>query len=733
MQAWNWIAVFFLRTIVCIVALTILMVIPASAQSGPIQITSRSDENCIRKPAEFSIPVGYFAEKFALVSLSAGRSCGPNREALTHKAFQIRNVSSNGSERPVFNYGQDDGRAPVVDVPGGLAALKLPAGRYRLYVNAARDCSVVINYLVSAGDVPPPPPTKIGSEKSVQVQCAKDGRCTAISSSDNKGARTTALFTVPAGKKAVDFQLVRLTSGQNLYTNMELTEKGFQITALVGSAPEALRFKYHQSGSNSPSQTPVSLAQLQLPPGTYKVRVDGAKSNVVELRFAIKAGYAEGDQTGHLPPKPAKTIVCHNDGKNFTAQSFADDRCVLTACSFTVPANRLAVQFKVQSLTPGSGCYTGMPSKTAGFQIVRSGTQQILYNYIGVVTPNPAGLNVLNLRPGNYLLQTSVARNSGASLTFMIENPFEAAPETSRVGAQIIPRPGLYRMAGGGQTFELSAISPSSMRISQWQTATPEPPESRGAFYNTGTATLLADGVTWRSQNRDVAGYCCGNNVELEFRFLSSTSFRGIRYRMWPLTGATPGAGDSWQPTGADELRLVGELAATRAGGTGTTAGSNAQSQPSALVNLARGKPAVQSSTLSAFGGFGTADRAVDGNTNGDYFARSVTHTEEDNRPQPWWQVDLGVSSQIDHVILWNRRDCCGERLAAFWVFVSESPFPAGDLSALLRDGRIWRYEFSGVAGPQSRIAVGKPGRYIRVQLSGRGPLSLTEVEVFGK
>jgi len=167
-----------------------------------------------------------------------------------------------------------------------------------------------------------------------------------------------------------------------------------------------------------------------------------------------------------------------------------------------------------------------------------------------------------------------------------------------------------------------------------------------------------------------------------------------------------------------------------RRGGTGTKAGSSDQAQQSALVNLARGKPAVQSST--AYGG--TADRAVDGNTNGDYFAgSSVTHTEENDRPQPWWQVDLGVSSQIDHVMLWNRRDCCGERLASFSVFVSDSPFLAGDVSALLRDGRIWRYEFSGVAGPQTRIPVGRRGRYIRVQLSGRAPLSLAEVEVFGK
>jgi hypothetical protein len=471
-------------------------------------------------------------------------------------------------------------------------------------------------------------------------------------------------------------------------------------------------------------------------------------------------------------------------------------------------------------------------------------------------------------------------------------------------GAGILPRPGLYRTAGSGITFELSAISPSSMRVRQWQTATPEPPESRGAYYNAGTATLLGDGVTWRSHNRDAAGYCCGNNVELEFQILSPTSFKGIRYRMWPLTGAAPGAGDLWQPTGADELRLVGELAVPPASG-GPPPPSPAPPYPAAApperpglvdsgarfsslsgqieiyhdgqspkdatyvkmdtviyegdhiitgedssaiigfgdmstfllkgeaeiivttppakdskIGLVAGNiwvnvkkmmkngtmevdmsqavcgikgttlvletnpvsstikviegsvevasksgprsvkldagymvtataaglgPVVSYSTsaetaswqslLSAATGYGgAADRAVDGNTNGDYFAgRSVTHTEEDNQPQPWWQVDLGVSSRIDHVMLWNRRDCCGERLASFWVFVSDSPFPAGDVSALLADGRIWRHEHGGAAGPQTRIAVGRRGRYIRVQLSGRAPLSLAEVEVFGR
>jgi tetratricopeptide (TPR) repeat protein len=127
--------------------------------------------------------------------------------------------------------------------------------------------------------------------------------------------------------------------------------------------------------------------------------------------------------------------------------------------------------------------------------------------------------------------------------------------------SSVLPRPGLYRIGSSGQTVELSAVSTSSMRVRSWQTATPEPPESRSAFYNAGTATPLGDGVTWRVENRDVAGYCCGNNVDSELRVLSPTSFRFIRYRLWPLNGTKPGPGDLWQPTGADEFNLVGELA----------------------------------------------------------------------------------------------------------------------------------------------------------------------------
>lgn len=121
-----------------------------------------------------------------------------------------------------------------------------------------------------------------------------------------------------------------------------------------------------------------------------------------------------------------------------------------------------------------------------------------------------------------------------------------------------VPRPGLYRTQSSGLTYELSAITANTMRLRQWQTTTPEPPARGGDFYNAGTAALLSDGITWRTKNRDVEGYCCGNNVEFDYQFLSPTTFKGIRYRLWPLGSPAPGPNDGWIPLAPDEFRLVG-------------------------------------------------------------------------------------------------------------------------------------------------------------------------------
>ncbi|MBL8794075.1 MAG: DUF1549 domain-containing protein, partial [Planctomycetia bacterium] len=67
--------------------------------------------------------------------------------------------------------------------------------------------------------------------------------------------------------------------------------------------------------------------------------------------------------------------------------------------------------------------------------------------------------------------------------------------------------------------------------------------------------------------------------------------------------------------------------------------------------NVARHGKAKQVSTAYD----GPARLANDGDTNGDYNGKSVSHT--DAADNPWWEVDLGKAQTIDKIIIWNRTD----------------------------------------------------------------------------
>lgn len=65
----------------------------------------------------------------------------------------------------------------------------------------------------------------------------------------------------------------------------------------------------------------------------------------------------------------------------------------------------------------------------------------------------------------------------------------------------------------------------------------------------------------------------------------------------------------------------------------------------------------------------GPAKLAIDGNTNGHFYeAKSTTHTAAGDNP--WWEVDLKAEQPIDRIMLWNRTDGAGERLANFKLIV---------------------------------------------------------------
>ncbi|MEX1208150.1 MAG: discoidin domain-containing protein [Acidimicrobiia bacterium] len=152
---------------------------------------------------------------------------------------------------------------------------------------------------------------------------------------------------------------------------------------------------------------------------------------------------------------------------------------------------------------------------------------------------------------------------------------------------------------------------------------------------------------------------------------------------------------------------------------------------PSQFVNLALGRPATQSSTTQWQTGT-AAGLAVDGNTEGHRDAGSVAMTYRVS--EAWWEVDLGKVQNIDHVVLWNRTDCCSERLQKFHVFVSDTPFEVKDIKNTQTQPGVSDFYHQDAANRKTVVPVNRTGRYVRIQLDYfDAVLALAEVEVMGR
>jgi hypothetical protein len=148
-----------------------------------------------------------------------------------------------------------------------------------------------------------------------------------------------------------------------------------------------------------------------------------------------------------------------------------------------------------------------------------------------------------------------------------------------------------------------------------------------------------------------------------------------------------------------------------------------ANAGPINLALASNGSVATQSSTLSSLGNDGqlqVASRAIDGDRNGDFFSGRITHT--DIEFQPWWEVTFGGGAgTVNEINIWNRTDCCTERLSDFNVFLS-------------RGGNVVWSALGNAYNPNpltSFFVPGIIGDTVRIQLNGTNYLSLAEVEVF--
>jgi hypothetical protein len=132
--------------------------------------------------------------------------------------------------------------------------------------------------------------------------------------------------------------------------------------------------------------------------------------------------------------------------------------------------------------------------------------------------------------------------------------------------------------------------------------------------------------------------------------------------------------------------------------------------------NLAHTPVATASQSSTAFGG--VPWRANDGNTDGNWANNSVSHTDFDSNA--WWQVNLGAQYPIGTVLVYNRTDCCSDRLSDFDVLVSS-------------DGASWTPigGITGAAPNPSGFGGSGTGQFVRVRLRGTNYLHLAEVQVY--
>lgn len=237
-----------------------------------------------------------------------------------------------------------------------------------------------------------------------------------------------------------------------------------------------------------------------------------------------------------------------------------------------------------------------------------------------------------------------------------------------------------------------------------------------------GAATRTYDAENRMTSAQDSAGQTA--------RYIYDADGRRVRRK-------AGGAAEVWQVYGAS-----GELLAEYSAGAAPSSPRKeygyrngsllVTAEPSAAppeTNLALGKAATQSSTYSHVTN-PVASHAVDGNTDGNFLNSSMAHTNSEARA--WWHVDLGAVGQINTIKVWNRTDCCAERLTNFYVLVSDTPFQSTDLNATLAQAGVSGYQTAGQGGRPTSVNVGRSGRYVRVQLAGTNYLGLAEVEVLG-
>ena len=163
-----------------------------------------------------------------------------------------------------------------------------------------------------------------------------------------------------------------------------------------------------------------------------------------------------------------------------------------------------------------------------------------------------------------------------------------------------------------------------------------------------------------------------------------------------------------------------------------TTPLQSTTTTPLQPTNVALRKPTTSSSIYKATeavdrGASGEPSKAVDGNTSQVFSQNSMALTNVG--PNQFWQVDLAGNFKISNIRIFNRTDCCSERIVG------------ATLQILGQDGKVVAQTMINQSSPAYDIPIaqmasttGGVGRFVRIISAPKADnyLQLAEVEVYG-
>ena len=139
----------------------------------------------------------------------------------------------------------------------------------------------------------------------------------------------------------------------------------------------------------------------------------------------------------------------------------------------------------------------------------------------------------------------------------------------------------------------------------------------------------------------------------------------------------------------------------------------------------------ADSSSLHPSGNF-NPDKAIDNDIETTF--HSISSTKSPGEINPWLQIELEHVANVNHVIIHNRKNCCGERMKNVALRVGLTKFTKG--MELQNDETCAIYDGPGSDGEMIIISCSREmkGQYVSIHRMENTPaiLNLNEIMIYG-